>query len=224
MAADTDARSHRPGPATDTRSARRRFALLATSGKRLLGGRTVEAVADVFKLLGDPTRVRLVDALTHGERCVCDLATLVGLSESAVSHQLRLLARRASRPRPPRRPAWRSTRSTIITSSASCTTRASTSRRTARERRLLRRLLRRARQRGACATVRCSTTQHAKTLRTVSVLRASRLLLGGRALVAGRRRAALAGFLVAHRAVSCPIRPRRALDAQSRAAFSTSTC
>jgi DNA-binding transcriptional ArsR family regulator len=33
----------------------------------------------------------MVDALSHGERCVCDLATLVGLSESAVSHQLRLL-------------------------------------------------------------------------------------------------------------------------------------
>jgi len=63
--------------------------------RRLLGGRTLEAVADVFKLLSDPTRVRIVDALTHGERCVCDLATLVGLSESAVSHQLRLL--RASR-------------------------------------------------------------------------------------------------------------------------------
>jgi DNA-binding transcriptional ArsR family regulator len=62
---------------------------------RLLRPDTVTAVADVFKLLGDPTRVRLVDALTHGERCVCDLATLVGLTESAVSHQLRLL--RASR-------------------------------------------------------------------------------------------------------------------------------
>ena len=58
---------------------------------RLLGTSTVDAIADVFKLLGDPTRVRLVDALTHGERCVCDLAKLVGLSESAVSHQLRLL-------------------------------------------------------------------------------------------------------------------------------------
>jgi len=58
---------------------------------KLLGIRTVEAVAEVFKLLGDPTRVRLVDALTHGERCVCDLAQLVGLTESAVSHQLRLL-------------------------------------------------------------------------------------------------------------------------------------
>lgn len=58
---------------------------------RLLAPETVEAVADVFKLLGDPSRVRLVDALSHGERCVCDLASLVGSSESAVSHQLRLL-------------------------------------------------------------------------------------------------------------------------------------
>jgi DNA-binding transcriptional ArsR family regulator len=58
---------------------------------RLMPGRTVGSVADVFRLLGDPTRVRLLDALSHGERCVCDLATLVGISESAVSHQLRLL-------------------------------------------------------------------------------------------------------------------------------------
>jgi DNA-binding transcriptional ArsR family regulator len=56
-----------------------------------LADSTVEAVADVFKLLGDPTRVRIVDALSHGERCVCDLAALVGISESALSHQLRLL-------------------------------------------------------------------------------------------------------------------------------------
>ena len=65
--------------------------VLAAVQAVLLGTSTVDAIADVFKLLGDPTRVRLVDALTHGERCVCDLAKLVGLSESAVSHQLRLL-------------------------------------------------------------------------------------------------------------------------------------
>ncbi|MEZ5317760.1 MAG: metalloregulator ArsR/SmtB family transcription factor [Vicinamibacterales bacterium] len=59
--------------------------------ERLLGAGTVASVADVFRLLGDPTRVRLLDALSHGERCVCDLAHLVDLSESAVSHQLRLL-------------------------------------------------------------------------------------------------------------------------------------
>jgi DNA-binding transcriptional ArsR family regulator len=57
----------------------------------LLGGRSVESIADVFHLLGDPTRVRIVDALSYGERCVSDLAALVGISESAVSHQLRLL-------------------------------------------------------------------------------------------------------------------------------------
>src|SRR5688500_12189981 len=61
----------------------------------LLAAGPVGAMAEVFNLLGDPTRVRLAEALMHGERCVCDLAALVGLSESAVSHQLRLL--RASR-------------------------------------------------------------------------------------------------------------------------------
>ena len=57
----------------------------------LLGARSIEGVAEVFKLLGDPTRVRILDALSHGERCVCDLASLVQQTESAVSHQLRLL-------------------------------------------------------------------------------------------------------------------------------------
>jgi ArsR family transcriptional regulator, lead/cadmium/zinc/bismuth-responsive transcriptional repressor len=66
-------------------------AVLSDVRTRLLGGRPVQSIADVFRLLGDPTRVRLVDALTHGERCVGDLAALVGISESAVSHQLRLL-------------------------------------------------------------------------------------------------------------------------------------
>jgi len=66
-------------------------AVLSDVRGRLLGGRSVDPIAEGFKLLGDPTRIRLLDALTHGERCVCDLATLVGISESAVSHQLRLL-------------------------------------------------------------------------------------------------------------------------------------
>jgi len=62
--------------------------------------RTVEAVADTFRVLGDPTRVRILDALAGGELCVCDIATLVGISESAVSHQLRLLrGMRLVRPR-----------------------------------------------------------------------------------------------------------------------------
>jgi DNA-binding transcriptional ArsR family regulator len=60
----------------------------------------VEALADTFRVLGDPTRVRILDALSGGELCVCDIAGLVNLSESAVSHQLRLLrGMRLVRPR-----------------------------------------------------------------------------------------------------------------------------
>jgi ArsR family transcriptional regulator, lead/cadmium/zinc/bismuth-responsive transcriptional repressor len=51
----------------------------------------VQALADTFRILGDPTRVRIVDALSEGDLCVCDIAEHVGISESAVSHQLRLM-------------------------------------------------------------------------------------------------------------------------------------
>jgi ArsR family transcriptional regulator, lead/cadmium/zinc/bismuth-responsive transcriptional repressor len=57
----------------------------------LIGPREVDRLAEAFRALGDPTRVRILDALSHDELCVCDVATLIGLSESAVSHQLRLL-------------------------------------------------------------------------------------------------------------------------------------
>lgn len=60
----------------------------------------VDALSETFRALGDPTRVRVLDALSHGELCVCDLAALLGLSQSATSHQLRLLrALRLVRPR-----------------------------------------------------------------------------------------------------------------------------
>ncbi len=48
-------------------------------------------LALTYKLLGDPTRLKIVMALAGGEMCVCDLAAFLGLSESAVSHQLRRL-------------------------------------------------------------------------------------------------------------------------------------
>jgi ArsR family transcriptional regulator len=51
----------------------------------------VTALAETFRMLGDTTRVRILDALSRAELCVQDLAQLVGLTESAVSHQLRLL-------------------------------------------------------------------------------------------------------------------------------------
>ena len=47
--------------------------------------------ADVFSLLGDPRRLKLLVALLDGELCVCDLAAVTGMSESATSHALRLL-------------------------------------------------------------------------------------------------------------------------------------
>lgn len=52
---------------------------------------TLLALAETFKALGDPTRLRIVAALAQEELCVCDLATLVDVSESAVSHSLRTL-------------------------------------------------------------------------------------------------------------------------------------
>jgi ArsR family transcriptional regulator len=58
---------------------------------RLLDEASVAALAETFKVLGDTTRVRILDALARAEVPVCDLATLLGLTQSAVSHQLRLL-------------------------------------------------------------------------------------------------------------------------------------
>jgi ArsR family transcriptional regulator, lead/cadmium/zinc/bismuth-responsive transcriptional repressor len=66
----------------------------------LIGPDDVVDLAETFRVLGDPTRVRILDALSHGELCVCDLAAAVRISESAVSHQLRLLRNlRLVRPR-----------------------------------------------------------------------------------------------------------------------------
>ena len=73
---------------------------VAALRRRMLADDSVTALAETFKLLGDTTRVRILDALSQSELCVCDIARLLGLSESAVSHQLRLLrGMRLVRPR-----------------------------------------------------------------------------------------------------------------------------
>jgi DNA-binding transcriptional ArsR family regulator len=73
---------------------------VASLTARLLTPESVDALAETFKVLGDGTRVRMLDALSRSELCVCDLARLLGLSDSAVSHQLRLLrGMRLVRPR-----------------------------------------------------------------------------------------------------------------------------
>jgi ArsR family transcriptional regulator len=57
----------------------------------LPGQPEMKRASDIFGALGDPTRLRILAALAEVELCVCDLADVAGVSESAVSHQLRLL-------------------------------------------------------------------------------------------------------------------------------------
>jgi len=48
-------------------------------------------VAEFFKVFGDSTRIKIICSLFKSEMCVCDLSALLGVSQSAVSHQLRTL-------------------------------------------------------------------------------------------------------------------------------------
>ena len=48
-------------------------------------------LADLFKVFGDSTRVKILCALWESELCVCDIAALLGMTKSAISHQLRIL-------------------------------------------------------------------------------------------------------------------------------------
>jgi ArsR family transcriptional regulator len=57
----------------------------------LIDGFTATRVAQLFKALSDPSRVRIISALSYTELCVHDLAATLGMSQSAVSHQLRSL-------------------------------------------------------------------------------------------------------------------------------------
>ena len=48
-------------------------------------------LADLFKVFSDSTRVKILCALQHSDMCVCDIASLLGMTKSAISHQLRIL-------------------------------------------------------------------------------------------------------------------------------------
>jgi len=58
---------------------------------KMLPTEVVINLAELYKTLGDPTRVKILFALMQKELCVCDIAAVINVSESAVSHQLRLL-------------------------------------------------------------------------------------------------------------------------------------
>ena len=51
----------------------------------------LESLAELFKVFGDPTRIRILFVLFETEVCVCDLARALNMTQSAVSHQLRIL-------------------------------------------------------------------------------------------------------------------------------------
>lgn len=53
--------------------------------------RVLNGLSETFKVLSNPTRLKLIHALSREELCVCDLAALLGSTDSAVSHQLRLM-------------------------------------------------------------------------------------------------------------------------------------
>ena len=63
--------------------------------REVLGGmpddETLYDLAELFKVFGDSTRIKILYALFEAELCVCDIAQLLGLTQSAVSHQLRVL-------------------------------------------------------------------------------------------------------------------------------------
>ncbi len=66
-------------------------ALAQAATSHLLDGITATHAAELFQALSDPTRVRIVGLLAHTELCVGDLCLVLGMSQPAVSHHLRLL-------------------------------------------------------------------------------------------------------------------------------------
>jgi ArsR family transcriptional regulator, lead/cadmium/zinc/bismuth-responsive transcriptional repressor len=59
--------------------------------KHMPGDSLLQDLAQLFKVLGDHTRVRILHALSRSALCVCDLTSILGMNQSAVSHQLRVL-------------------------------------------------------------------------------------------------------------------------------------
>ena len=58
---------------------------------QLPGEDTLYDLTELFRIFGDSTRVRILYVLFEAEMCVCDLAELLGMTQSAISHQLRVL-------------------------------------------------------------------------------------------------------------------------------------
>lgn len=61
--------------------------------KKMPEGNVFNKLAEFFKILGDTTRARILFALDQNEMCVCDIANVIGMSKSSISHQLGTLRR-----------------------------------------------------------------------------------------------------------------------------------
>ena len=59
--------------------------------KSMLDDHEAQSLSETFAVLADPTRMKIIYALSDEELCVCDIAAVLGMSVSAVSHQLRIL-------------------------------------------------------------------------------------------------------------------------------------
>jgi len=59
--------------------------------KKMPKEETLYDLAELFKVFGDSTRIRILWALDEAEMCVCDIACLLNMTQSAISHQLRVL-------------------------------------------------------------------------------------------------------------------------------------
>ena len=65
--------------------------LIQTARAHILDDDKLDPLCDIFKVLSDPTRMRIILTLVDSEMCVCDIAQLLGMTQSAISHQLRSL-------------------------------------------------------------------------------------------------------------------------------------
>jgi ArsR family transcriptional regulator, lead/cadmium/zinc/bismuth-responsive transcriptional repressor len=64
---------------------------IAQARRSVIPEERLDRLALTYRMLGDPTRLKILMALRQVEMCVCDIAAFLGISESAVSHQLRRL-------------------------------------------------------------------------------------------------------------------------------------
>ena len=65
--------------------------LIKEVSDQMPGGTFFLKIADLFKIFGDPTRMKIIWCLEGRELCVCDISNILGMTKSAISHQLSVL-------------------------------------------------------------------------------------------------------------------------------------